>query len=150
MDDKNRHLSESDILLITRRCVNKTFGELGYSFSNISNKGGFGAFVEENVFKYSCNTDDNPDFIDAGIELKVTPIKKNIDGTFSSKERLVLNMINYSEEATKSFENSSFYRKNRKLLILFYLWSKGISPENFTITNYDLFEFERSTQYQVI
>ena len=150
MDEINRHLSEEEILSITQKCLNKTFGELGLSSINKSNKGGLGGFIEENIFKYSANSDDNPDFIDAGIELKVTPVKKNQDGTYSSKERLVLNMINYINEVDKTFETSSFYNKNKKLLIWFYFWSKGTSPENYKITNYDLFEFERSVQYQTI
>ena len=150
MSEANRHLSEEEILFITRKCLDKTFGELGLSSINKSNKGGLGGFIEENVFKYSANSDDNPDFIDAGIELKVTPVKKNQDGTYSSKERLVLNMINYINEVDKTFETSSFFNKNRRLLIWFYLWSKGASAENYRITNYDLFEFEHSVQYQTI
>lgn len=150
MDDKNRHLSEKEVLDITKKCVNKSFGDLGLSTFNKSNKGGLGGFIEEHVFKYSSNSDDNPDFIDAGIELKVTPIKQNNDGSYSSKERLVLNMINYVDEVDKTFKTSSFYHKNRRLLILFYLWIKGISPSEFIIDNYDLFEFEKSVQYQTI
>lgn len=151
MDDKNRHLSEDEILSITRNAMHKTFGDFGLDESyNGRNKGGLGGFVEENVFKYSANSDDNPDFIDAGIELKVTPIRLNQDGTYSSKERLVLNMINYFNEVDKTFETSSFYHKNRRLLIWFYLWSKGLSPSEYKITNYDLFEFEHSVQYQII
>ena len=46
----------------------------------------------------NTNNDDSPDFIDEGIELKLTPVKKNNDETFSSKERLVLNMLNYCDE----------------------------------------------------
>ena len=150
MGQENRHLTEQQILSITNSCINKTFGQLGLLPSTKLTKGGLGTFVEENVFKYSANSDDNPDFIDAGIELKVTPIKQNLDGSFSSKERLVLNMINYHDEANATFETSSFYRKNRRLLIWFYLYSKGIDASNFPITNYDLFEFENSVQFQAI
>ena len=150
MDDKNRHLSEKEILDITRSCVSKTFGSLGLERDAKLGKGGLGTFVEENIFKYAANSDDSPDFIDAGIELKVTPVKQNLNGSFSSKERLVLNMINYNSEVNKTFETSSFYKKNRRLLIWFYLYSKGIDPTNFLITNYDLFEFEHSIQYQTI
>lgn len=89
MNDANRHLSEQEILSITRKAMHKTFGDFGLDESyNGKNKGGLGGFVEENIFNYSANSDDNPDFIDAGIELKVTPIKKNQDGSISSKERL--------------------------------------------------------------
>ncbi len=151
MDDSNRHLSESEILEITEKSMHKTFGYFGLDENyNGKNKGGLGGFVEENIFKYSANSDDNPDFIDAGIELKVTPIKKNLDGSISSKERLVLNMINYKSEAEKDFKTSSFYHKNRRLLIWFYLYSMGMHPSNFEITDYYLLEFENSLQYKVI
>lgn len=151
MDDRNRHLSEQEILNITKSAMNKTFGFLGLDESYSGrNKGGLGGFVEENIFKYKANSDDNPDFIDAGIELKVTPVRQNLDGSYSSKERLVLNMINYVSEVDKTFETSSFYKKNRRLLIWFYLYTKGLNPTNFEITNYDLFEFENSIQYKTI
>ena len=150
MDDKNRHLSQEEIINITKDCINKTFGDLGLTTLDLSNKGGLGGFVEENVFKYPSNSDDNPDFIDAGIELKVTPLKKNEDGSIVSKERLVLNMINYVEEGDKTFETSSFYKKNRRLLIWFYLYLKGKDPKDFKITDYDLFEFEKSLEYKII
>lgn len=151
MNDANRHLSEQEILNITRNAMHKTFGDFGLNENyNGKNKGGLGGFVEENIFNYSANSDDNPDFIDAGIELKVTPIKKNQDGSISSKERLVLNMINYKDEAEKSFKTSSFYHKNRRLLIWFYLYSLGLHPSNFEITDYYLLEFENSLQYKVI
>lgn len=151
MNDSNRHLSEEEIISITKNAMHKTFGDFGLdtSFSG-RNKGGLGGFVEENIFKYSANSDDNPDFIDAGIELKVTPIKRNNDGTTSSKERLVLNMINYKNEAVANFKTSSFYRKNKRLLIWFYLYSKGVHPSNFEITDYYLLEFENSLQFKVI
>lgn len=151
MDDKNRHLSEKEILDITKRAMHKKFGDFGLDDTyNPNNKGGLGGFVEENIFEYSANTDDNPDFIDAGIELKVTPVKKNTNGTISSKERLVLNTINYKKEALADFENSSFYRKNKRLLIWFYLYSQGVHPSQFEITDYSLFEFENSLQAKVI
>ena len=151
MDDKNRHLSEAEILEITKKAIHKTFGDFGLDESYTGrNKGGLGGFVEENIFKYAANSDDNPDFIDAGIELKVTPIKRNNDGSLSSKERLVLNMINYKSEAVATFKTSSFYKKNRRLLIWFYLYSMGVHPSQFEITDYYLLEFENSLQYKVI
>ena len=151
MNDKNRHLSEKEILDITKKSMHKTFGDFGLDETyNGRNKGGLGGFVEEYIFGYKANSDDNPDFIDAGIELKVTPIKKNQDGSISSKERLVLNMINYKAEALATFKTSSFYKKNRRLLIWFYLYSLGVHPANFEITDYDLFEFENSLQYKII
>lgn len=151
MDDRNRHLTEKEILDITKAAMNKTFGDFGLDESFTGrNKGGLGGFVEENIFGYKANNDDKPDFIDAGIELKVTPVKKNLDGSISSKERLVLNMINYKSEALKDFKTSSFYTKNRRLLIWFYLYSLGVHPSKFEFIDYNLFEFENSLVYKVI
>ncbi|HOM32954.1 MAG TPA: MutH/Sau3AI family endonuclease, partial [Bacilli bacterium] len=95
--------------------MNKTFGDFGLDESyNLRNKGGLGGFVEENIFGYKQNNDDNYDFINAEIELKVTPVKRNLNGTISAKERLVLSMINYKEEALVTFKTSSFYKKNKR------------------------------------
>ena len=77
-----RHLDEQQILEITRKAIHKKFGDLGYDETANHNKGGLGGFVEEKIFGYKCNTDKNPDFIDAGIELKVTPVKKTNDGKY--------------------------------------------------------------------
>lgn len=151
MKNGNRYLSEAEILLVAKQIVNRTLGQLGYdNFRSTTNKGGIGTFVEEEVFRYKSNNDSNPDFIEAGIELKVTPIKENENGTFSSKERLVLNMIDYFEEAEATFETSSFYRKNKKLLICFYKYIKGVPETDFKFTAYDLYEFEKSLEYKTI
>lgn len=151
MDDSKRYLSEAEILKITKNAMHKTFGDLGLNVSySPRNKGGLGGFVEEKIFGYKANSDDNPDFKKACIELKVTPVKKNQNGTISSKERLVLNMINYQSEALATFTTSSFFKKNRKLLIWFYLYSKGVHPSRFEITDYLLLEFKNSLEYKVI
>lgn len=84
-------------------------------------KGGLGVRVEELHFGYKPNAMAAPDFPDAGVELKCTPLKRNQDKSLVSKERLVLNIIDYIQEAEASFESSSFWRKNQLLLLLFYL-----------------------------
>lgn len=150
MDDTNRHLSENEIIRITQDSLHKTFGQLGLVDVNKAHKGGLGNFVEENVFKYKANSDDHPDFIDAGIELKITPVKSDSKGNTSSKERLVLNMIDYFKEENATFETSSFYKKNRRLLVWFYQYIKGKPQSDFEITAWDLFEFEHSLEYKVI
>ncbi len=118
--------------------------------SDEANKGELGQFIEEHVFGYDTNSDDSPDFIDAGIELKVTPVIQLKSGEFSSKERLVLNIINYVEEGDKDFESSSFYKKNRRLLIMFYLYRKGMSEADYEITANDIYEFEHSPDFVTI
>lgn len=152
MSDDKRHLSEKEILDIAEESLHKTFGELGLEeyLKKPGNKGGFGNFVEEVVYGYECNSESEPDFVDAGLELKVTPVKQNQNGTWSSKERLVLNMIDYFKEGTATFETSSFYHKNRRLLIWFYHYIQGRRETDFEITAYDIYEFEHSVEYAVI
>ncbi|WP_270090534.1 MutH/Sau3AI family endonuclease [Sphingobacterium sp. SYP-B4668] len=83
-------------------------------------KGRFGNMVEELYFKYSPNSAAYADFPEAGLELKTTPLKQ-IGKGLSSKERLVFNIINYMEEYKATFATSSFWIKNKELLLLFYL-----------------------------
>ena len=95
--------------------------------SNVG-KGGLGQAVEKYHFGYEPNSESEPDFVAAGMELKCTPLRKLADGSLGAKERLVLNIINYIEEADKTFETSSFWHKNKLLLLMFYLHETGVNP----------------------
>ncbi|WP_339712991.1 MutH/Sau3AI family endonuclease [uncultured Kriegella sp.] len=88
--------------------------------NNYSGKGKLGQLLEELYFNYKPNSNAEPDFIQAGLELKTTPLKRISKGLVS-KERLVFNIINYEEEYKLSFVNSSFWKKNKLLLLIFYL-----------------------------
>lgn len=89
-------------------------------------KGGLGLCVENDHFGIKQNSEHEPDFKEAGVELKCTPLKTLCDGSMVSKERLVLNVINYLEEEHKDFRTSSFTKKNSLLLLMFYLYASGI------------------------
>lgn len=91
--------------------------------NNYSGKGKLGQLLEELYFNYKPNSNSEPDFIEAGLELKTTPLKKISKGLVS-KERLVFNIINFEEEYKYSFEKSSFWKKNKLLLLIFYLHEK--------------------------
>lgn len=91
-------------------------------------KGGLGNAVEKYHFHYEPNSKSEPDFKEAGVELKCTPLKRISDGSMLSKERLVLNVIDYIEEASKTFGTSSFWKKNSLLLLMFYLHEEGKVP----------------------
>lgn len=90
-------------------------------------KGGLGQLVEELYFEYKVNSDSEPDFAEAGLELKCTPLKLSKDQELLIKERLVCGMINYCEEYQKPFEESHFYQKCLLMLILFYMHKAGTS-----------------------
>lgn len=142
----NRNLTEEEILAIGKSVLGKTFGEIGYhqEKSNANSKGQLGTFLEEEVFGYTPNSDSGSDFKYAGIELKLTPYKKNKDGKYSSKERLVLGIINYMEEYKNSFFESSFWFKNKSLYIMFYLWEKHNVREDMKVMFDLLYEFPKA------
>lgn len=87
-------------------------------------KGNFGQILEKFYFGYEPNSDAEPDFLEAGLELKSSPLKTLKNGEYRSKERLVLNIINYFEVHKEEFETSSFWKKNAHLLLVFYLHEK--------------------------
>ena len=105
--------SKESILEHARKMLGKTLWQV-YGNARLvqSGKGGLGNAVEKYHFQYEPNSKSEPDFKEAGVELKCTPLKTASDGSMLSKERLVLNMIDYVEEAAKTFYTSSFWKKN--------------------------------------
>ena len=91
---------------------------------NQNNRGDLGQLIERHHFHYECNSDSNPDFPEAGVELKVTPYKENKNGSISAKERLVLTKINYLTIVKEDFETSHFWNKSRLILLIYYLYQK--------------------------
>lgn len=96
-----------------------------------SGKGNFGQVLEKFYFGYEPNSKTEADFFEAGMELKSTPLKRLKNGEYRSKERLVLNIINYLEVINQQFETSDFWKKNATLLLIFYLHQ----------ANYDLLDY---------
>ncbi len=92
--------------------------------ANFKGKGNFGQLLEKFYFDYEPNSDANADFKEVGLELKASPLKILKNGEFRSKERLVLNIINYLKVHNEEFENSTFWKKNAHLLLVFYLHDK--------------------------
>lgn len=93
------------------------------------NKGDLGQIVEEGWYGYKPNNNAEPDFAEAGVELKVSPYKHTRNGV-SAKERLVCDIINYMEEVEKTFETSTFWHKCKCICLLSYEWFKGIPKED--------------------
>ncbi|WP_455543513.1 Sau3AI family type II restriction endonuclease [Intestinibacter sp.] len=136
--------SKESILEYSSNLRGKTFGELDRfeRLKNKKNKGALGHVIEESYFGYDINSDSNPDFLVAGIELKVTPFKVNKNKTISAKERLVLNVIDYSEEYKHDFYDSSFWHKSKLLLLVFYQWKENVNPKDYIIEDILLYEFD--------
>ena len=123
-----------------------TFNEIDKTgrIKNEKAKGHLGQIIEESFFEYEINSNKEADFKELGIELKVTPIKKNKNGTLSAKERLVLNIINYEDEYKLQFDSSSFWSKNKKLLMMFYHWTKGVPRKDYPIIEVYLHNYSKS------
>ena len=106
---------------------NKTFRQVlkGVSIKKKGNKGSLGQLLEKHYFGYEPNSNPGPDFEKAGVELKTTPYKINPKKKNTvSKERLVLNIINFMEIHKERFESSSFLLKNKLILLIFYLYQE--------------------------
>jgi len=104
-------------------------------------KGNFGQILEKFYFMYEPNSDALPDFAEIGMELKSSPLKKLSNREYRSKERLVLNVINYLEVATQKFETSSFWKKNAHLLLIFYFREEGMDILDYMIKLVDEWTF---------
>lgn len=124
--------SATSILDYARELLGKSIHDLYPKATPLNTgKGNLGQCVETYHFGYAINGTSEADFSSAGIELKCTPLKTIKDGSMVSKERLVLNVINYIEEYDKTFETSSFTHKNALLLLMFYLHIAGIEKLDF-------------------
>lgn len=118
---------------IPLRCVDKT-DRLA------TGKGAIGTVIEESWYGYSPNSESEPDFPEAGVELKVTPYVRGRSG-IRAKERLVCNMINYMEEYCKTLLTSSFWHKCNTMLLMSYEHLPDRPKGDFTIDEAVLFSF---------
>ena len=123
-----------EIIGIPMRDVDKT-GRLS------TGKGAIGTVIEESWYGYRPNSESEPDFPEAGVELKATPYVRGTKGQIRAKERLVCNIINYMEEYKNTFQSSSFWHKCQTILILSYEHLKDKPKGDFTIDKAVLFSF---------
>lgn len=152
---KGRHYSKEEIAVITQSAIGKSFREIRDAElitleDKKIQKGSLGGIIEEYLFGIEANGESEPDFIDAGIELKVTPYKRNKDNTLSAKERLVLNMIDFNTEYKNQFETSHFWFKNNKIQILWYLHEDNKDKLDFKVTHEKLLNLALSEDLKQI
>lgn len=106
----------------------------------MAGKGAIGTVIEESWFGYSPNSESEPDFPEARVELKVTPYVRTKKG-IRAKERLVCNIINYMTEYKKTFKTSAFWHKCETMLIMSYEYKKDVSKSEYKIDKTVLFSF---------
>lgn len=134
--------------------VGKKLGEIDIkSNMNVKNKSYPGNVIEQVWFDHPADNYAEPDFPEAGVELKVTPLDKQTKNIMKKKvtkfiagERLVLNKINYQNEYGKSFEQSSFWHKN-KLIELIQYYRRDVSHKK-KISSGEM--IEDKTKFQVL
>ena len=105
-------------------------------------KGAIGTVIEESWFGYMPNSESEPDFPEAGVELKVTPYIRGRNG-IRAKERLVCNIINYMEEYNKTFQTSAFWHKCNTMLLMTYEYIADKPKGDFKIDEAILFSFPK-------
>ncbi|MBK5253402.1 MAG: restriction endonuclease [Peptostreptococcaceae bacterium] len=132
-----RNILEHEITLSESTSLNK-YG-IEYFESNAA-KGSLGHLIELYYFHYMLNPCSSADFNKAGVELKVTPYKINKNSTRSAKERLVLTNIDYSKVINETLETSHLLDKCNLILLIYYLYTKGINKLDYTINYVQLFQ----------
>ena len=116
---------------------------------NYTGKGNFGQILEKFYFGYNPNSKSEADFFEIGLELKTSPLKQLGNNEYRSKERLVLNVINYVNVVNQDFENSDFFKKNANILLIFYLHQAGYNILDYLIKLVDEWNFP-STDLEII
>lgn len=112
--------------------VNREYGSKRY-------KGGMGNLIEERYFGYKANSDERPDFPDAGVELKTTCLDVKKDGTDSAGERLVLTMIPFDREVADDLEDTHLWQKMERILLIYYKRDKSVDAYDQEIEYVTLF-----------
>lgn len=115
-----KDLTELEVFELMQSYENHTFGEIDQHQTPETIKSYQGYVVERSIFEYEPNSNPFPDLDWLDLEIKSTPMRETNKG-LTSKERLVLNIINFLKENWIDFYDSSFWQKNKKLLVVFYL-----------------------------
>ncbi len=98
----------------------KEYNKCIEKYGNPNRKGGLGNFLEEIYFGYKANSDSNPDFLEALVELKVSPYKLTKKDEYRAGERLVITMIDYKHPVEEQFLSSHLWLKAQKILLIYY------------------------------
>jgi DNA mismatch repair protein MutH len=93
------------------------------NISRVHSKGSVGTAIEKGFFNIKQNSRAEPDIPHLGVEIKTCPLKYNKNRTrLSIKEPLSLNIINYlDEDKCDKIIDSALYKKNAKILFIFYI-----------------------------
>lgn len=103
--------------------------------ADVRNRGDLGLMVEKLFFGLTADSKNEPDFEEAGLELKTTGVTRHSRNEWKAKERLVLAMIDFDSIVHESWETSKLLRKCRLILLLLYLYEaeKSVFDRKFVL-----------------
>lgn len=139
--DGTKYVTKEAVLKRAQEAIGIPIKDIDKTGRLSTGKGAIGTVIEESWYGYTPNSESEPDFPEAGVELKVTPYIKGQNGKIRAKERLVCNIINYMEEYDKTFNTSSFWHKCETMLLMSYEHINGIPKGEFKIDKAILFSF---------
>lgn len=100
------------------------------NYTDKNRKGALGNLLEEHYFGYTANSESAPDFAEAGMELKVSPVEygnnRKKQRVIKAGERLVLSMIPNNSEIPLDYEDSSLKKKSSDILLISYLRDRSV------------------------
>ena len=148
--DLKKIKSTKELEAISRRDLEgKTLSEIDElinqsdTTSRILSKAAVGYVIEKGYFGIKANSDKSPDLQTLGVEIKTSPLKLGKDGKLRVKEPLSLNIINYVEEVkNESIEKSSLFKKNKKILFIWYIHDSSVPRSEYVIKYVFLWEMD--------
>ena len=136
----SKYKTKESVLKRAQEAIGIPMSEIDKTGRISTGKGAIGTVIEESWFGYSPNSESEPDFPEAGVELKATPYIRTSNG-IRAKERLVCNIINYMTEYQKTFKTSAFWHKCETMLIMSYEHRKDVPKADYRIDKAILFSF---------
>ena len=139
--------SKEEVNDFAQGIIGKKFGDLAPDKKTTEKN--YIADIFEEWFEKKKDSNSKPDL--GVVELKATSYRKLKNGNFSSKERLVLNIINYNDLVNEEFESSHFIQKNKTLEIGFYQYFENNLKNEWSFSHMVLYEMARNkTDYEII
>lgn len=151
------HTDEESIMARARMLKGKTVGYVErhspYETNkvNIKDKGNVGNFIQKNWFGIPVNNSPEPDFVEAGIELKGCPIAKLKTKGLQTDERTKIGLINYKELYKETWQTSHVKNKINKILFVFYENKKSKeSIRDLKVLDVALWELSKQDKINII
>lgn len=137
-----RYASREEIAEAANALLGKTAADISGNIENRTrrsrtrSKAAMSHLIETDYFGIKDNSRSEPDFVDAGIELKVTPLAVTGKGALlRQKERLKIGSVNYHEtyEAVRWSDVDLLQHKLNDVLIIWYIHLEDTPRSEFPV-----------------